>query len=448
MRRIPENLRNWGLWLTDHFKGGHQLHHYKEIKGWLESDNEPELIAGQKKLLAKLLEHTVTTVPFYGSLKEGLPANFPIVDKSIIRESSDTFLSSQFTGSELIESITSGSTGTPFRIFQDKNKKLRNYADTIYFAQLAGYKIGHRLIYLKIWVREKMKSNLNYRLQNIVPVDVIRFSDDEISRLINRMERDRSTFGLLGYASALELICRYLERTGHGPVRANVKSIIAISETLEEHTRTRLERYFGVPPVSRYSNLENGIIAQELPGRPGRYLVNSASYHVEVLKMDSDDPAAEGEMGRIVVTDLFNYAMPMIRYDTGDVGSMVRDEKEPWKRYLTNVEGRKLDLLYDTSGNLVSSYIVYKNMWQYTEIEQYQLIQENRSVYTFRINCRKPFTREDQLISEFKRYLGADADFRIEYVSEIPLLASGKRKKIVNNYIKNAVLDGTPPDLH
>ncbi len=45
--------------------------------------------------------------------------------------------------------------------------------------------------------------------------------------------------------------------------------------------------------------------------------------------------------------------------------------------------------------------------------------------------------REEELISEFKTYLGEDATFSIEYVSEIPLLASGKRKKIVNNYIRS-----------
>ncbi len=153
--------------------------------------------------------------------------------------------------------------------------------------------------------------------------------------------------------------------------------------------------------------------------------------------MDSDEQAEDGEPGRIVVTDLFNYAMPMIRYDTGDIGSMITDASSPGKKYLATVEGRKLDLLYDTGGNLVSSYIVYKNMWQYTEIDQYQLIQEGEKEYTFKINCRDTFTRQEQLVKEFKTYLGQDADFSIEYVSEIPLLSSGKRKKIVNNYIKS-----------
>jgi phenylacetate-CoA ligase len=271
-------------------------------------------------------------------------------------------------------------------------------------------------------------------MQNTIPVDVIHLNDQKIEELITRMQKDGSTFGILGYASALELICKYLDRKQPEPIKANVQSIITISESLNDYTKSTMRKYFGIPVVSRYSNLENGIIAQqEINGNP-RFLINTASYYLEVLKMDLDEPAAEGELGRIVVTDLFNYAMPMIRYDTGDVGAMVTDPENPGKLYFSKIEGRKLDMLYDTKGEIVSSYIAYKNMWQYTDIKQYQLIQEGAKDYTFKINAEKSFNREAQLVQEFKSFLGTDANFKIEYVDEIPLLASGKRKKVVNNY--------------
>jgi phenylacetate-CoA ligase len=54
--------------------------------------------------------------------------------------------------------------------------------------------------------------------------------------------------------------------------------------------------------------------------------------------------------------------------------------------------------------------------------------------YLFKININGPFKRETELIKEFKIYLGSDAQFVVEYVNEIPLLDSGKRKKIVNLY--------------
>jgi phenylacetate-CoA ligase len=54
--------------------------------------------------------------------------------------------------------------------------------------------------------------------------------------------------------------------------------------------------------------------------------------------------------------------------------------------------------------------------------------------YLFKINMEGSFTKEEKLIKEFKQYLGNNANFTVEYVDEIPLLASGKRKKIANTY--------------
>ena len=435
--KLLEELRSLAFWFSDFLKGSTIRNHYRDISRYMINSTREERKNLHDKYLSDLMEHAVENCRFYEKYK-GIQnlSDFPVVNKSIIKENQSLFRAENFRDKKLFDVTTSGSTGTPFKTSHDSNKKQRNYADTIFFAGLAGYNIGQRLIYMKIWVRKKMRNSMEYLLQNIVPVDVIQLNDTEIGLLIKRMEQDRSTFSILGYSSALELICRFLDRNKSQVVKTRVKSIISMSETLNEYTRTTMEKYFGVPVVSRYSNLENGIIAQQLPDSNGRYLVNTASYHIEILDMYSDDSVNDGLPGRIVVTDLFNYAFPMIRYDTGDIGSF-EPATDNTKRYFLSVEGRKLDLLFDTSGNLVSSYLVYKNMWQYTEIDQYQLIQESANRYTFKINCRSKFLKENQLIDEFKLYLGKNADFRVEYVDEIPLLESGKRKKIVSRLSSN-----------
>ena len=125
--------------------------------------------------------------------------------------------------------------------------------------------------------------------------------------------------------------------------------------------------------------------------------------------------------------------MPLIRYDTGDMGIMNEVLIEGRKTLvLSHIEGRKLDRIYNTKGDLISSYIVYKNMWNYPEIEQYQFVQVSKEEYVFKISMKSKFKRENELINEFKSYVGLDADFKVEYVDEIPLLNSGKRKKVMN----------------
>ncbi len=87
--------------------------------------------------------------------------------------------------------------------------------------------------------------------------------------------------------------------------------------------------------------------------------------------MDEDVPVSPGKRGRIIVTDLQNYAMPMIRYNIGDIGAMeLRKEKFPC---LSSIEGRKLDLIYDTKGEIIPSQVSYK-LYEYGDYKRFQLV--------------------------------------------------------------------------
>lgn len=382
--------------------------------------------------LNKLLIYVTNSIPFYKKFQNNDLNSFPVINKVIIKANEREFLNLSYQLSKLIKMTTSGSTGTPFTVYQDLNKKARNHADTLFFGEMGGFEIGNKLYYLKIWAKQKMANPWMYKLQNIVPIDVIDLNEDKVHQMVQEMQSTNQKISLLGYVSALEHFIRYAEKRNIQKLKANIVSVITMSEGLPKETKSKLEMIFDCPVVSRYSNLENGIIAQQERDSDS-FLVNTASYYVEIFHPTKDELLSDGELGRIVVTDLFNYAMPMIRYDTGDFGIK---QTRNGKTYLTTVEGRKLDLLYDTQGRMVSSYIMYKNMWQYTEIEQYQLVQTHIKSYEFKINCPDGFQREDQLVAEFKSYLGDDADFKVIYVDEIPLLDSGKRRKTVNLYYK------------
>jgi phenylacetate-CoA ligase len=393
----------------------------------------------REKDLSAILRHAVTTTRFYKN-RNGFKSlkDFPVVNKYIIRESFSSFVSNKFKEPDLIPVVTSGSTGTPFRVLHDRNKKLRNSADVVFFAQRAGYSLGDRLIYLKVWAKQRIKNPVNFWIANIIPVDVSGLNDSIIEDILRQMEDQDSTYNILGYASALELICKYLDKNNYGSVKANVRSVIAMSETLNDYTKRSIRKYFNTTAVSRYSNLENGIIAQQEPAGSGNYLINTASYVLEILKMGSDEPEEQGELGRIVVTDLFNYGMPLIRYDTGDIGAISKDHGNDGNMYLARVEGRKQDMLYGTDGSLISSYLVPYIFEEYTDIVQYQLIQTGEKEYTVKLNTASKFTQEMRLIKELKTCFGEEAVFDVKYVSEIPLLSSGKRKFMINELLKQA----------
>lgn len=422
------NFRKQLFEIIDKIKGSPVTSDLRDIREKLSASSKQS-----DDQLKKLLKHATTSTTFYERYRdEESLKGFPVIDKNLIRENFNLFISKKSKTAALIPVVTSGSTGTPFKIFQDKQKKNRNTADTIYFSGLTGFEIGHKLMYLKIWAKEKMASPFAYWQQNLVPIDVIHLNDSQIERMIQKMENSRSVHGILGYVSALELVCRYLDKVGRDKVAARVSSVITMSESLSEYVKERMQQYFGAAVYARYSNLENGIIAQQVPGSKHRFLINTASYFVEILELEGNNPAPFRSVGRIVVTDLYNEAFPLLRYDTGDLGSFSGETDEYGNRFLETVEGRKLDVLYDTRGDIVSSYIMYKNMWKYTDIKQYQLIQKDKKRYVLKVNAEPGFSQEKQMVEEFVSYLGKDADFSVEYIDEIPLLNSGKRRKLVN----------------
>lgn len=430
------NFRSRLFWGIDRLKGGQFKHQIEKIEQAL---HESEQEGGNNTAdlqLSRLLEHACRTCAFYQKYQNVHSLqDFPVINKSVIRDDIGSFISSGYRKEDLISVVTSGSTGTPFQVYHNRGKRNRNSADTIVFAKRAGFHVGERLFYLKIWSASNQKNRLTALLQNVEPFDVLKLNDDEIKRLLSLLGKGGNK-GILGYASALEQVCKFLDRNPQlNPSKSKITSALSMSEALSDYTKSKFREYFNVELFARYSNLENGIIAQQFAGGGNSYRLNSASYIVEVLKLNSDNAAESGEMGRIVITDLFNFGMPMIRYDTGDIGKFsVKSNGEIDRTILEHIEGRKLDLLFDTKGELISSYIMYKNMWKYTEIAQYQLIQYGEKDYLFKINVDSDFRRETELVNEFISYLGADANFKVEYVSEIPLLSSGKRKKIINTY--------------
>jgi phenylacetate-CoA ligase len=265
-------------------------------------------------------------------------------------------------------------------------------------------------------------------------VNVTEFTDAYLSDFIKTLKEDRSTKVILAYSSALRDICRYLDKIDTDSVITDISCIIAMAEGLSDYTRKTLKKYFNAPVLLRYSNMENGILSLQLSEINNHLQINWASYFVEILHPDRDVPVKEGELGRVVVTDLFNYCIPFIRYDTGDSARMVPDTVFNRAPAFSKVEGRSMDALYDTKGNIQSTFIIF-HLESYPEIKQFQFIQDGPKQYTLKLNLEGVFHHETKLIELFKGYLGDDAEIRITYENEIPQLASGKRRLIINNYI-------------
>lgn len=417
----------WGIDWVNNFKIKNQFYDVKKI---LENSNSDFSKNRKSELLKNILDHAVSTVVFYQDyLNYKSIENFPIINKNIIRDNFDALKSSKIKDKNSFVVSTSGSTGTPFSVLQDKDKRSRNIADNLYFSKKSGYEIGDKLINIKLWP-DKIVGKLFLKLwfKNIYPHSAFKMTDTDILTLIKNLKKDRSNKSLLGYPSGFHHLCNYLDKIDSEPINCNVTSIISFAEALDDDVRKSLYKYFGKMPLARYSNNENGIIAQE--DHSLKLEINCASYYLEIFDMNKDEPLSYGNLGRIVITDLFNFAMPIIRYDTGDIG--IIDLREDDTPYLKSLEGRKLDLIYNTKGEIVASHITYI-LAKCHDFKQYQFIQTGKRDYLIKLNTDKKVNL-DMFFIKFKEHLGQDAKISVEYVDDIPLVASGKRREIMNIY--------------
>ena len=428
---IGEKIRGCGFWTLDFFRINSIRKAYNDIIKIL---SEEEYYQKQSKEYLKiLLDRACNETEFYKKFNGIYDLHkFPVINKSIIRETQNSFLSNKYNRGRLHQISTSGSTGTPFKTYQNKEKRNRVLAELIYYGNKIGYKVGKKLVFLRFVESGYAKTKLKQFIQNQEVIRINNMSDENLENICNKILKLENGTILMAYPSTLALVINIFERMGITKV-SNIAGIITGAEVLTDGNRRKIKEMFKCPIVSRYSNQENGILAQDCD-EFNEYHINRADYIIEILKFNSDQKAEEGEIGRIIVTDLFNYAMPMIRYDTGDIGSIVNKSKcKENTPVLSNLEGRKLDMLHDTSGKRLSFFAIDEMFYDLPYVKQYQLIQKNQLDFTINLVCTDgSIVEEGKIILQLKNIFGQDANIELVYSEGIPVINSGKFKYIIN----------------
>ena len=234
---------------------------------------------------------------------------------------------------------------------------------------------------------------------------------------------------LLTYPSNLSALLDLAEadsdrRAGLG----RLKQVRTIGETLPDSLRERCRALLGVGIADAYSSQEVGIIAIECP-QGGGYHVMSEGLVFELLR-DDDQPCTAGETGRVVVTDLHNFATPLIRYDLGDLAEA--DGPCSCGRGLPKIRrvlGRVRNLLRLPDGRrfwpLVGAYD-YRSI---APVRQYQIIQHSLERVTLRLAVERPLTaaEESGLAEKLVEFLGYRFAVDFDYCTpQIPRGAGGK----------------------
>lgn len=430
-------IRRSGFWICDRiFFRGEVWNNYSETRDAFYSGTDNDAV---NRKLEKLLEHASSTTKFYANYK-GIKelSKYPIVNKIDYKEQSDKFISLMYRNDpKCYWEATSGSTGTPLEILYDKHKMRKRYGTSIFLNKLADYQIGDKQLYLRIWVNRIKKSFLGKKMMNLIPWDTTNLDKEHLEQICHTISK-KHIESIVGYASSITTLSSFIKDNNIDCSGFKVKSITPVSEMMSPHIRKQLEDQFRCTVSSIYGAEEFGTIGVQLKGSD-EYYIDTTGVYIEVLKMNENIPAENGELGRLVITDLHNYAFPIIRYENGDVVmcKTIYEQNGRYRKYFTQIYGRKIDLIYGTDGTPRSPYLIVNKMWGMRDITQWKFIQKGEKNYCFLINGKKENVDETYICDLIKDDLGKDAEISFEYVDEIPVLRSGKRRFIENQYRKD-----------
>jgi phenylacetate-CoA ligase len=407
------------------------------------SENE-DILKYQNDKFVKLLKHAKENVPYYSEILNNVfiindIQKIPFLTKSIIKERKLDLKAKNYPESEFVENSTSGSTGESMHFYSDRNDKYSE-ACAIRGDMLTGWEYGERNIVIWGAARDirKIKNfskwvNQKY-VQNYKILSSFDLSEQDVDDYIKTINAFRPAL-IIGYPTALFLLANHILKYNKQVVK--VKGVISAGETLYEFQREIIEKAFHNKVFNRYGCRDVYQIASECEAHNGLHI--SADHVIVEIVDEKGEPVKPGEMGEIVVTDLDNFAFPIIRYKIGDIGVL----KDPGYKcscginlpMLDTVEGRTMDIIVGTNGNRLSG-----NFWtlffrhNFSGIEKFQVIQETKRtiILYFEVNGSYNALNEITIKNEIRKKLGDDIDIEINIVDKISKTATGKHKWIAS----------------
>lgn len=409
--------------------------------------SEARLRAWQEERLALLVEHAYKNVPYYRRVMQerGLePGNIisvrdlsklPILTRETVRREYDSLISQDIASRHVKRNSTGGTTGEPLHYWADWQAWSADWACLYRGLGFASYQPGNKIATLAGSslvpnAHSSPTQRIRLKLERNLPLSVVTLSEERSREYARKLIEFQPQF-LRGYPTALCVFAQHVETLNLS--MPQLKAVFTTAELLQPQHREVIERVFDCPVFDGYGCRDGGANAMECDHHEGMHLSLDRAV-VEFLD-DADCPSNHGQM---ILTDLFNYAMPFIRYKVGDVGALSAKPCGCGRGLplLAKLEGRITDILTFGNGVTLSGpavTLIFRN----TSFLQYQLCQQDEFTLMVRYVCGNKDRNEADL-HEIRRilqhHLGAEIRLLFEQVEDIPPTAAGKRRFIISEF--------------
>lgn len=308
-------------------------------------------------------------------------SKLPILSRNNLQEFFNRPVIAPPTQGQIISASTSGSTGKPVTVFNTSAAMYIRQATALQGYSWQNFSCENRIAIITAHSGTKVSPEKLTLFNHWGPpfYPLLRSGERaEINILcpINRQIQHLSSFNpeiLLTYPSNLKQLL--LESQTTKVILSNLKHVLLIGETVSEDLITTLREVWNVNSSCNYSSEELGIMAMQCPQIPNHLHISSPTHIIEILREDGT-PVGCNEQGRIIVTDLFNFAMPILRYEIGDIGEFKNNctcgRNLP---VISSIYGRYRNMLRLSDGRKFWPRFGLRKIYENYGIKQFQVIQ-------------------------------------------------------------------------
>lgn len=423
------------------------------------SRRRPESInADASERLCEVVRHAWDNIPFYretwrragfdprhfrGTID--LP-NIPFVDKPMIIDAGDAAVDARVPREMLQSSSTSGTSGRSITVHRT-NLETR-VARRALLRQLVhlGARPWHPFLKMaSSWLESRQGKFIQKicKTRHLPPEMPL---EDQLRALDEFPAK-----GLIGQTGGIYLLARELQRRGRThPLRF----VVTTGATLFDEMRQSIRGAFGCDPSDMYGAIEVGGVSWQC--RKGNYHIDTDRVIVEIVD-EHGRPLPPGRTGQVVVTALFAWTQPFIRYRLFDISALSTRSCECGLQFplMEPVMGRVNDFLPTPSGDLVTPHFFFHLFDQpgVNPVKEWRLIQEDRTHLTYEYIPETPFDQAafDHGMNLIRKRMGPSCILRTAQVESVPMGATGKRNCIVSRLRPGFVAPdkpwvGQPPD--
>lgn len=348
-----------------------------------------DLYEAQRNRLSATTRFAFSAVPYYRdcALRAGLEVDsvcthsdlhrLPIVGRRELQTRRHDFLPDRRRNPFDRDAFTSGTTGTPLRYRLSRCDRAVGLALAYRGWGYAGYRLGDSMLLLAGRSLGFARRSLDARAadygRHVMRLSAFDMNDGALTQYIAVLNRVRPLY-IRGYPSALHVLARRVTRKGDLIWVPN--AIFTTAEVLFPEVRQEIVNAFRCPVFDGYGLNDGGVSAFECEHHCGLHIDMERAI-LEVVD-EQGVPVSEGT-GRIIATTLTNYSMPLLRYDTGDVGELAQHQCSCGRQrpLLKAIHGRSTDVFVTPEGKLVHGwFFVYLLRGMSRCVEEFEVIQE------------------------------------------------------------------------